>query len=537
MRVAGAIHPSEKMIYTATCQERFFGELCCFERAKILTDCIRFAENLTNLIINLGKPLEAGKFLLFRGTWENGRTSDLIRMFGFARKKRPTMSLFIQATMELASPRQVKALRHAHTGVPLCCSAYEIARTFLAASTGDEGTLVHAEMNIMNVAPRQECLFQAAWEEASWSGTFSCWPPAVAAVAKKKACDEAVNGIAGKWKCAVHDTLIQETSSDQDARKGVSLKNPLEEEICTSSSSDSDGDGVDWNKEKAKTKTVAHPKAKTKPEAKAKAKTKLVKLSKLLVKKPPVPIAEEPEKEKKAADGDADGDTNGGAAKETVPGADVPPTEKPPDGEDPKEKPPDGEDPNEKPPDDEGELPLPPPPELLVEEEQPRKKRRNRKDGDGEAWKKWKWPVGTTGFIVYNELDNSFSAHCSHHGSLCRIAKTLKKAPLGYHLLWLQYADIPGETFESHMRRRWDIQGADKQEEREAARIVGQHDPALQEPFEIEARFLGKAFGEVEERMSHVACQSLDLYCVTCIVHCLLFIVHCALCASTHVDT
>ena len=72
-------------------------------------------------------------------------------------------------------------------------------------------------------------------------------------------------------------------------------------------------------------------------------------------------------------------------------------------------------------------------------------------------WMKMLFPPH--GNLVYNALDDSMSAHCHYHGARCRAPKTLKKAPIGYYLLWLKLGAgiAKGQANQAeHMAKRYD---------------------------------------------------------------------------------
>ena len=54
------------------------------------------------------------------------------------------------------------------------------------------------------------------------------------------------------------------------------------------------------------------------------------------------------------------------------------------------------------------------------------------------------FPYSTFGKLVHNRSDDSMTAHCSAHGSRCRLPKTLRKKGVAYLCYWLRLgSDLP----------------------------------------------------------------------------------------------
>ena len=79
----------------------------------------------------------------------------------------------------------------------------------------------------------------------------------------------------------------------------------------------------------------------------------------------------------------------------------------------------------------------------------------------------------------------SVGAHCAFH--CCRANKTLKKAGLGYNLLFLEKGAKKGLGAKEHKDMREELWKEEYQAERDAARQRGLANPALSELFALEA--------------------------------------------------
>jgi hypothetical protein len=93
---------------------------------------------------------------------------------------------------------------------------------------------------------------------------------------------------------------------------------------------------------------------------------------------------------------------------------------------------------------------------------------------------------GRFNFLVYDEQGRSIGAHCRNHAG-CKANKVLRKAPLGYVLLWLQLGDDKEMTLEEHRKLRKAILAGDYSDARTVARERGYSEDHLRELFLLEA--------------------------------------------------
>ena len=71
------------------------------------------------------------------------------------------------------------------------------------------------------------------------------------------------------------------------------------------------------------------------------------------------------------------------------------------------------------------------------------------KQRDGQPWPHWK--IGRYGYLVYNQQADSLGAHCSAHGSLCRVNKVCSRHGLGYLLAFLMEPHRAGSEVHNHL--------------------------------------------------------------------------------------
>ena len=72
-------------------------------------------------------------------------------------------------------------------------------------------------------------------------------------------------------------------------------------------------------------------------------------------------------------------------------------------------------------------------------------------------WRRFEFEHGE---LVYNEVDQSLSAHCKLHGSRCRLPKSLKKKGVGYLIRWLERAkefEKGAEHAQAHMNLKYEV--------------------------------------------------------------------------------